>query len=512
MRFYTDTQFQKLKRRPPYPFVVLTWDSWDDYGYKTTFDARVYLSVTEAIDLGVVKILEFSQEGGRTKLPAQPFNELGDEYCSLGHGLDYYEAVHRLGRELRTSYLRAVGDVAWSEERLARFEDLEGFKVSLLRFSGAERLIEDAAKFLRQENRRRLRKRTSVVFTFKTSIGRDGPSLVGKFSFAREKRLPNRVNALIGYNGTGKTRLLSNLAIVASEYGYDSKRQRLEHTFGRFVGAKPPFARVVVVSYSAFDNFIIPDAEEAERVGYIYCGLRVKIHPIDKEPEEPIYGLKDPEAIDKDFVGALQRIHELKRVERLQNAIRPLLDDGSFIKIGLAGLFTGYSQDWFLRFFRSLSSGHKIVVKILIELVAYLDGEKPTLVLIDEPETHLHPPLVAAFLRAVRVLLDDLNGFAIVATHSPVVLQELPSRYVHVLRRGDKKAAMSEPEIETFGESIGNITQEVFNLDDGSTDWHETLRELSRHYTLEEIEELFGRRLGFAARSYIASERLEDGE
>jgi len=65
------------------------------------------------------------------------------------------------------------------------------------------------------------------------------------------------------------------------------------------------------------------------------------------------------------------------------------------------------------------------------------------------------------------------------------------------------------PSVETFAESIGVITQEVFNLGDGSTDWHETLSTLARRSTLEEIEETFGRKLGFAARSYVLSIRDE---
>lgn len=46
--------------------------------------------------------------------------------------------------------------------------------------------------------------------------------------------------------------------------------------------------------------------------------------------------------------------------------------------------------------------------------------------LIDEPEGHLHPPLLSAFVRALSELLVNRNGVAIIATHSPVVLQEVP--------------------------------------------------------------------------------------
>ncbi len=70
---------------------------------------------------------------------------------------------------------------------------------------------------------------------------------------------------IIGYNGTGKTRLLSNLAIATSNYGYSKKEEMVARAAGRFVGTQPPFKTVVVVSYSAFDTFVIPGRTEIER-------------------------------------------------------------------------------------------------------------------------------------------------------------------------------------------------------------------------------------------------------
>lgn len=141
-----------------------------------------------------------------------------------------------------------------------------------------------------------------------------------------------------------------------------------------------------------------------------------------------------------------------------------------------------------------------------------MSGSDPTLVLIDEPETHLHPPLLAAFLRSVRTCLERLDGYAIIATHSPVVLQETPARFVRILRRFGEGSRVEGPSLETFGESIALITQEVFNLDDGATDWHETLRTLAEEHELAEIERMLGRSLGFAARSYVLSIRDEIGD
>jgi len=514
MLFYLLDGGSQLPRRPTYPYATLRPDNWDDYGYKTTFHVVIYRSKDEEDDLGPVKILEINQKGGQTHLPEKPFRSLGKRYCSLGSSLDYYETVYKLGRKVRSEYLTSIGDVAWDDERRAQFEDLEGYRVSLLRFSGAERLVDEAAKFLKEKKKTLPSGKRGFSISFKTRFGKVGPSLVADFSFRRKGQLPNRINAVIGYNGTGKTKLLSNLAIVASEYGYDSKEEAHSKAAGRFVGTKPPFVRVIVVSYSAFDNFVIPDDDEAERVGYKYCGLRFKLPPDKERPivrlrSDSIYGLKSSEQIKKDFLTALQRVREQKRMDALREAMRPILSDASFQRIGLISLFGQESEGEYDDIFYTLSSGHKIVVKIVLELVAYMDGDEPTLILIDEPETHLHPPLTAAFLKCVRGCLDTLNGFAIVATHSPVVLQELPSRYVRVLRRIGNRATMEEPDIETFGEAIGNITQHVFNLDDGSTDWHATLKTLTRDKSLKEIEELFDGKLGFAARSFVASEQVD---
>jgi predicted ATP-dependent endonuclease of OLD family len=39
--------------------------------------------------------------------------------------------------------------------------------------------------------------------------------------------------------------------------------------------------------------------------------------------------------------------------------------------------------------------------------------EERTLVLLDEPEAHLHPPLLSAFVRSLSDLLINRNGVAI---------------------------------------------------------------------------------------------------
>ncbi|QOZ84709.1 MULTISPECIES: AAA family ATPase [Chromobacterium] len=520
MRFIVNFREGESPKTNRYPHVVLIQDNWDDYGYKSTFHATLHLSPDESHDLGSIKIIQVEKTGGYTQMPRKPFERLPIGYASLGADLNYYETLYKLGRDIFQPYLEGLRDVAFDDEVKASVEDTEGYRVSLLRFGGAERTVADAARLLRAPVLPSKRRNAGFLVKFKTSVAREANSFTVDFDFRRRSRLPNRINALIGYNGTGKTRLLSNLAIVASGYGYNTKEDLLQSAAGRFVGTQPPFKTVVVVSYSAFDTFVIPGRtdiekqrlqERGELFGYVYCGLR-ELSDDNAPHGKQAYRLRTPDEIEAEFLLALKRVREAGRLQDLLEVLKPLLRDPSFQRIGLTQLIANRDYDELGDLFRKLSSGHKVVLKIVVELTAHIAGSEPTLVLIDEPETHLHPPLLAAFLKSVRSCLDTFDGYAIIATHSPVVLQETPARYVRVLRRAADQSRIVATSIETFAENIGVITQEVFNLGDGSTDWHETLKILARQNTLEDIEVMFGHKLGFAARSYVLSIRdeLED--
>lgn len=517
MRFIAKLKSEEPPKIRRFPYAVLVQDNWDDFGYKTTFQITLHVSAHERHDLGYIKIIKVGQTSGYTQMPKQSFLELPSGYASIGSSFDYYETLHNLGRDVFEPFLRGIRDVAFDDEIKASVEDSEAYRVSLLRFGGAERTISDAARLLSASTSTMKRRNTGFRFKFKTRVAQHSNNFTIDFDFRRSGRLPNRINALIGYNGTGKTRLLSNLAIVASGYGYGNKRDLLDNTAGRFVGTFPPFKTVVVVSYSAFDTFVIPGRTKNEKrklkqsgeiFGYVYCGLRERSDNGGSDGEQA-YRLRTPEEIEAEFLAALKRVREAGRLQTLLEVLKSLLHDPSFHRIGLTQFYADRSDGELGLLFRGLSSGHKVVLKIVTELTAHISGSEPTLVLIDEPETHLHPPLLAAFLKSVRLCLESLDGYAIIATHSPVVIQETPGKFVRVLRRSADQNHVAAPNLETFAESIGVITQEVFNLGDGSTDWHDTLRSMARRGTLEEIEETFGNKLGFAARSYILSVRDE---
>src|SRR5581483_4504597 len=235
----------------------------------------------------------------------------------------------------------------------------------------------------------------------------------------------------------------------------------------------------VSVSFSAFDDFAPSSASRnpAEGLPHEYVGLkRVSVR---SEDETPIVTTKNPDALSKEMGEALAVCLLGARRTRLARAIRLLEGDPIFAGLGIGDLMedgegTEISES-LSRIFRRLSSGHRIVLLTVTKLVETV--EEKSLVLMDEPEAHLHPPLLSAFVRALSDLLTNRNGVAIIATHSQVVLQEVPASCVWKIRRSGRKMEAERPEIETFGENVGVLTREVFALEVAQSGFHKLLRE-----------------------------------
>src|SRR5699024_935960 len=99
----------------------------------------------------------------------------------------------------------------------------------------------------------------SFEYKFKPKFS-DGDINV-RFNFGEAKESTNRVYALIGENGTGKTQLLTSLPIKIAE----SKDEF-------FIPKTPLFSKIIAVSYSVFDTFETP--KKTIVFNYVYCGLR----------------------------------------------------------------------------------------------------------------------------------------------------------------------------------------------------------------------------------------------
>ncbi|MFY0584337.1 AAA family ATPase [Cystobacter fuscus] len=192
------------------------------------------------------------------------------------------------------------------------------------------------------------------------------------------------------------------------------------------------------------------------------------------------------------------------RAIRWRRALEALESDPLFKETEVARLADDFfGDDWTslaTNLYKELSSGHKIVLLTVTRLVETV--VERTLVLLDEPEAHLHPPLLAAFVRSLSDLLIQRNGVAIIATHSPVVLQEAPKTCVWLLRRSGNQVLADRPENETFGENVGVLTREAFSLEVTQSGFHTLLRNaVEKSPSYEALLEHFGHQLGAEARA-----------
>jgi ABC-type cobalamin/Fe3+-siderophores transport system ATPase subunit len=160
-----------------------------------------------------------------------------------------------------------------------------------------------------------------------------------------------------------------------------------------------------------------------------------------------------------------------------------------------------------------LSSGHKIVLHQLAGMTAML--QRHGLVLIDEPETHLHPPLLAALVSAIRRLLLRQRAYALIATHSPVVVQEALADQVIILA-GREPTIAKPPAIEAYGENAGALSREVFGFYPTAGDYRDVLdRMVTAYSTVEGVESALGSRLSSQALAHVMAtiaKRARDSE
>jgi putative AbiEii toxin of type IV toxin-antitoxin system len=452
--------------------AFLVTDDWDDWGkFETVFKLVVFGHDGKQLDPGYVKIGQFGLQPGtrseralgiRSPALEAEFDSLDESYFSLGMGENYYENLNELPNDLRLAILRGLRDCALDIQLFDKARDEQVMQHSLLRDKSEEN-VRNRLHRLAHGDAELTEYKFEYIFPEVEGNASDA-SPVLTFYVQPDSRPPTNVHVIIGRNGVGKTRCLH---YIASALSGDKGMQGEFHQLGKNQ-ADWTLAGVVFISFSAFDDFDLPDVEKSEMRSAM-VGLRQR----EATPEGQITTVKTPEQLASDFTTSFELCREGLRRERWRTAIQTLESDPLFAEADVTTLLDLSSDEWLTAaqaLFKKLSSGHAIVLLTITRLVDLVDER--TLVLFDEPEGHLHPPLLSAFIRSLADLLIKRNGVAIIATHSPVVLQEVPKSCVWMLRRAGDISVAERPTIETFGENVGVLTREVFGLEVTTAGFH----------------------------------------
>jgi ABC-type transport system involved in cytochrome c biogenesis ATPase subunit len=479
--------------------VYLRIDHWNDFSFVTMFDVILFDEHGTRFDLGTVKIGFAGQTNSVSTYSTLPstFLSLPDLYFSVGQDVSYYTALgNSVSDTTRLSFLRGLQDVVLDDSRLEAVQHEGVFRTSLLRsvsftaIAGQFRRVLSGGVPL-----------TDFDFIFSRPQSESMAGIDLSFAVNANSTPSTNIHAVIGRNGVGKTTLLNEMISGIIRPETSDARFLANSIFSRAPIPADYFSSLVSVAFSAFDPFTPPPENSDPGLGtrYSYIGLK------DIEDEGGTL-LKSLATLRKECVVSLREcFSDRGRKERWERAIKTLESDENFERMDLSRLMEMQGDaltQVATNLVERMSSGHAVVLLTISRLVARV--EEKTLILLDEPESHLHPPLLSAFTRALSELLHNRNGVAIIATHSPVVLQEVPRSCVHVITRSRLSMHAERPRIETFGENVGSLTREVFGLEVSRSGFHALLQvAVSEGRTYDQVVASYGDQLGQEARGIL---------
>lgn len=475
--------------------IYLHQDKWNDDNFLTSFDMHVHDENGKLHNIGSVKIATKGQERHihTYDLLEKTFDILPVTFYSLGQTADYYLNLMTLSQAIRTKILTNLNDLVEQPYLLKSVNQDDVLKYSILRDVSLTS-IEGQFKRILQG----LAILTDFDFAYSFNTNAFDVERCFKFNVKANSEPRTNIHAVIGRNGVGKTTFLNN--IVASI----NKLSNINHLYCKTpydigyqkLGANY-FSSLISVSYSAFDPFDPPinRRDPSKGTTYYYLGL--------KDTKNQV--LKTLEELHIELQSSIKSCISKKK-ELWKETISQLNSDINFAEKDFCSLIDAYKltdfDDKLNESIKGLSSGHLIVLLTLSQIIELI--EEKTLILMDEPETHLHPPLLSAFIRALSDLMAKKNAVAILATHSPVVLQEIPKSCVSIFHRINEAVEIYRPEKETFGENVGILTKSVFGLEVTESGFHALLEQcVNTGSSYEDIIAKYNNQLGLEARKIL---------
>lgn len=450
-------------------------DNWDDYHLKTTYVLYYVDENSIQHKIGSTKIGYINQGRGHTTLPDY-FEKLTEEFFSLGQEIEFYHNLKELGQEVREVCLKGLNDLAFDLDTFAKVDNEIVLKRSLMRWVN-EKMVRN--QFNRVAHGGAILTDYQLEYKPESSIGSF------QFNVIRDVLPPTNIHTIIGTNGAGKT---TTLKTILHKYFNDEFKEE--------------FSNAIFISFSVFDKGVMFEREN-DNEDFHYIGVK-------KEDEKT----KSQQELKMEFQASVHTILAKKRHTYLYDVLNILNSDYNLKSIGfieILNIFIDSTRDKeaiskcskeFSKKFDLLSSGHQIILLSMMKIVELI--VEKTLILIDEPESHLHPPLLSAFVRALSDITIKENAMAILATHSPVVLQEVPKSCVSIIRKYGEEMNIQRPRFETFGENIAVLTEEVFGLEIPKTGFHTLLKkEIMKNPVYKDIVALFHDELSIEAKSII---------
>ena len=430
-----------------YPCFELVFnDGWNDYNVWSWFSLWYFVAHDKSpVHLGEVKIIDRNNDNTFHSIPKTFDSQLTENFCSLGIDISYYQNLcSKLKRIPRTKLLLTLRDAGLISRISEEFSEEPNFENSLLRdFSSRQAFIH--AKYLLSE------RPPEEAYSF--SFDLSGPeeinsNIVWNVDIPFEAKDWSRLIGIIGNNGVGKTYLLRNL--VRGLYHKEEEK---------FHGKLPLFDNLFVISSSQHDKYATEENDiKCNDSFHITCLENTSLDELLTD----LNGISNRKTIKtKPYV---EVYHDL-----LKNCIGEQIDCLFSYEEELANdmpyLQPYINTDRLLDTYHLLSSGQRHILHMVTSLFSHI--HMSSLVVIDEPEVHMHPKALIEFMDALLQVMVLFDSFAIIATHSPLIIREiLTSNVYRMLRRDGNEPSIAKVAFNTFGEDIALLYSRIFNYDE----------------------------------------------
>ena len=467
-------------------------DGWNDFTYKCSYKYLIiygagHREVEGKVFLGFTSKDDRILESGRIsrKIDVVEAHELPDFFTLQGGMKNYRYFVEEHGVKESNRLLLALNDLVASRrvfKRTKLVEDAmktEVFDLAFMRDSGRFFAFHNASSVLdglEAENFSRISTKLSLSYELAGFPCRHGFDL----NFDTDSILPKRIGVLIGRNGLGKSQALHT--IVRSLVKGDS--QFVDRELGR-----PMISRLLAIATPGETANTFPPERANKRIKYRrlilnrsgkskasrgFCDLCVQL----VRSEESIGG-KDRWRLFRESIQFFPNIeniviplsrnssasadHILRHKDKYYVPLLKLGRGGEQANLEIHGGIVGNANPM-LHIdgeILPLSSGQLAFIKFIVQACLFV--ENGTLVLLDEPETHLHPNFISEFVRILDRLLKLTGSIAVIATHSAYFVREVPRAQVLVFKDDiDGQITIQNPRLKTFGADVGAISYFVF--------------------------------------------------
>ena len=446
---------------------VLTFNAeWNDnFSYKTRYNLY-YVCDSIQNHIGEVKIIKRGSDNTSDVLPSS-FYSLDSDFCSLGQSDNYYYNFSKFFKEQAYVYLAELCDVALYSRLQKEFEKEPSFISSLIRYNDAERALRLGRYIVYGRD---ISNAFSFQYEFIPPYHKQKDNLVVfDFNFTKDIEYYRRAIALIGENGVGKSSLMKKMV-----------KEIVTNKNENFRGLNPLFSCVMAITYSPFDDYPLSDSLKGKTIDYEYCGL---VDHLEEENNRIIK--KDLLTKDKQIKIFIKNVHViLERKEHListwiENVLKVINQETLEKAINFKESIPNYTlnDNGLEEMFEKASSGESIFLSVISSILAKIRYD--SILFLDEPEQHLHPAGITVLISSIMGILERYNSFAVISTHSPFIIREIPSSNVKILHRKNERLYSSPIGIESFGEEVSAISNFVFEDLDREKRYEEIIDKLS---------------------------------